>query len=289
MSLKGKGEIYMLIAPNGRKYIGQVKCYYKNKKAGLEKRWKSHMWYAKTYKNTALACSINKYGSHNFKRKTLLICDVNKLDYYEVKYIRQYNTLIQSGLNMVKGGTIKSGLGNPTSGKHLSEETKQKIRETQLGKILPRSVKDNMSKSHQNNKSNGNLPPRRKFDLPKYIYHVISKNKNGYEVRNHPVLKQKQFVIKTISMEDNLDRAIEYLKDITINKKVIIKYDKYENLPRYIRQIDNERYTGFEVKFHPTLKNRKWTNMKLSMDSKLELANNYLLTEKTQRLNENGE
>jgi group I intron endonuclease len=290
---KDKGEIYMLIAPNDERYIGQTKCYYNFNdiliKKGLNSRWKAHINYSKN-NDTLLSKSIKKYGAHNFKTKILLICDISQLNYFEVKYIRQ-NKTYGNGLNMTKGGSIKSGLGNPTLGTHLSDETKQKIREALTGKILPQNVKDNMSKSHKENMINGNLPPRRIHNLPKYIYHVISSNKDGYEIRNHPILKQKQFVSKQMTMEENLNRAIEYLKDTTttINKKVIIESKKYENLPRFVRQIDNERYIGFEVKNHPTLKNKKWTNMKLSIDEKLKLVKDYLLTEKTQRLNENGE
>ena len=282
-NLYGKGEIYKITAPNGKEYIGQVVCYYKTKdskyiKKGTSVRWNAHKWYAKTKNDTILSKSINKYGAHNFKITTLLICDKSKLNYFEIKYIRQYNTLMPNGLNMVKGGGVHSGLGNPMFGRFHSEETIQKIRETQMGKILPQSQKENMSKAHSENKLKGKLPPRRKHILPKYIYHVISENKEGYEIRNHPKLKQKQFTSKSITLEDNLERAKQYLEDTNNpnNQKVIKEFVKYDNLPRYIRQVTSEKFEGFEVKYHHTFVNKKWTRMNLTMDEKLQLAKNYL-------------
>jgi group I intron endonuclease len=281
--LYGKGEIYKLTAPNGKEYIGQVVCYYKTKdrkysKACSEKRFNDHIRNSKTDNNTLLARSLRKYGAHNFKIRTILICNLNQLNYYEIKYIRQYNTLMPNGLNMVKGGGVHSGIGNPMFGRVHSEETRQKIRETQLGKILPQSQKENMSKTHSDNMKNGKLPPRRKHELPKYIYHVISKNKEGYEIRNHPTLKQKQFTSKTITLDENLDRAEKYLEDINnaTNKKVLKEIVKHDDLPRYIRQVLSEKFEGFEVKYHPSLVNKKWTRMSLTMDEKLQLAKNYL-------------
>lgn len=104
--------------------------------------------------------------------------------------------------------------------------------------------------------------------------HVKSSNKEGYEVRHHPNLKQKQFTSKSITLEENLQRAIAYLADEKNpnNQKEQQTYQEYKNLPRYIRHVRSEKYEGFEVKYHPTLSNKKWTNMNLSMEEKLKLA-----------------
>jgi hypothetical protein len=88
-----KGEIYQITAPDGKIYIGQVRCYTKTKdnkyiEKGILVRWKAYKWYAKKF-NTKLSESIRKYGADNFKIKTLLICNVSQMNYYEVKYIRQ--------------------------------------------------------------------------------------------------------------------------------------------------------------------------------------------------------
>ena len=211
-NLIGKGEIYMIISPNGKKYIGQCICYYKTKqnkivKKGLEKRWTSHIWYAKKFKNTILAKNILKYGEKNFRIKTLLICDIKQLNYFEYKYIRQYNTLKPNGLNMVNGGGVHSGEGNPNYGKKTSEEAKQKMREKLTGRKLPESVRDNMRKAAENK-----IQPRRKHnDLPKYIYHVVNSKLEGYEVRHYPNKPNRKFASMKLKMEEKLELAINYL------------------------------------------------------------------------------
>lgn len=268
------GEIYIITNNiNNKQYIGQTI-------SGTRSRMQGHLCYARNHPNTLLARSLNKYGHHNFSIKTILICDQSQLNYFECKYIRQYNTMLPDGLNMIKGGSVHSGTGNPMYGKNHTPESIEKIRLSQIGKILPESVKKNMSISHALNKENGKLPPRRNHDnLPKYIYHVISSNKEGYEVRHHPILKQKQFVAKTKTLEENIERAVQYLSDINNeDNKRQPKEDvkKYDNLPRYIRQVASERYDGFEVKFNPKLKNKKWTCGKMSMDEKLNAAIEYL-------------
>jgi group I intron endonuclease len=305
--LIGKSEIYMVINKvTGKRYIGQTACFYKRSngrydKMGLEIRWKGHIHYAK--KNVqgrgarCLMNNIQKYGVHNFIIKPIFICPTEQANYWEIKFIRQYDTQTPNGMNIMKGGKnsplteiTKSkisearkgkygGENNPMWGKHHTEETILKIKNALIGKPLPDATKTNMSKAHAKNMEEGVLPPRRKHsDLPKYIYHVKSKNKEGYEIRNHPTLKQKQFTMKTITLEENLQRAINYLKDINNaeNQKINIQFRNYDNLPRFIRHVRCEKFEGFEIKFHPTLSNKKWTNMKLSMEQKLDLAKKYL-------------
>lgn len=272
-------EIYLITCETtGKKYIGQTKSYYRKRngdyyKVGYTRRYSQHIYDIKSVKFTkgcrCLTNSFIKYGLKNHTVKIIFVCNINKANYYETKFIREYNTLSPNGLNISKGGK------NLFS---LSEETKEIIRQTQLGKILPRPQKNKMSESHSKNTLEGKLPPRRQYnDLPKYIYHVISSNKEGYEIRHHPQLKQKQFTAKSISMEENLKRAVKYIEENDPkNHKVLIEYQVYSDLPRYIRHVKSEKYEGFEVNYHPTLKNKKWTSMKLSMEFKLKLATEYI-------------
>jgi len=304
--LIGKSEIYMITCcVTGKQYIGQTQCLSKSKSGiyiqrGSEKRWDTHLYYSKN--DIGKGCpylieSIKTYGVHNHQIKPLFICLTEQADYYEVKYIRQYNTQVPNGLNLMKGGKkaplaeeTKQKLSqskkgkycgelNPMFGKSHSLTTLEKMRQSQLGKILPRAQKDKMSKAHTKNKEVGKLPPRRKHnELPKYIYHVKSYNKEGYEIRHHPKLQQKQFVAKSVSLEENLERAIKYLEDEDnpLHQKQQLSFQEYSNLPRFIRHVRSEKYEGFEVKLHPTLPNKKWTSMKLTMDQKLQMAQNFL-------------
>lgn len=304
--LIGKSEIYMVInKETGKRYIGQTQCYCKRNnrydKMGTEIRWKGHVHYAKkNIQGRGARCLMNnirKYGEHNFIVKPIFICPTEQANYWEIKFIRQYDTQTPNGMNIMKGGKNSplaeitkakisearkgkyTGENNPMWGKHHTTETILKIKDALLGKPLPDTTKINMSKAHKKNIEEGILPQRRKHnDLPKYIYHVKSKNKKGYEIRHHPTLKQKQFTMKTITLEENLQRAIDYLKDDSNikNQKQKIEFETYKNLPRYIRHVYSEKYEGFEVKNHPTLSNKKWTNMKLTMEEKLNLAKKYL-------------
>lgn len=306
-SLIGKSEIYMIINKiNGKRYIGQVQCYYKRQNGSYnrvfsEKRWKDHCNYTKNnVQGRGARCLMNniqKYGTHNFIIKPIFICPTNEANYWEIKYIRQYNTQVPNGMNIMKGGKNSPlteetkqklrdskkgkyiGEKNPMWGKKHSVETIKKIKDSLIGKPLDQECKEKMSQSHKHNMENGKLPPRRKHNnLPKYIYHVKSSNKEGYEVRLHPTLKQKQFTMKTVTLEENLIRAIAYIKDENNpeNQKIQNQISVYKNLPRYIRHVVSEKFQGFEVKGHATLKPKKWTNMKLSMEEKLQLAKNYL-------------
>jgi len=131
--LIGKSEIYMVINKiTGKRYIGQVACFYNNqnrlKKAGIEFRWKNHCDYAK--KNVqgrgsrCLMNNIQKYGAHNFMVKPIFICKTEMANYWEIKFIRQYNAQTPNGMNIMKGGK-----NSP-----LAEITKQKLSESKKGK-----------------------------------------------------------------------------------------------------------------------------------------------------------
>jgi hypothetical protein len=67
-------------------------------------------------------------------------------------------------------------------------------------------------------KNKGKIYPKRPrkrnddTDLPKYVRRYIdSSHKEGYRVCSHPTLKQKSFLSKSISMEEKLQLAINYL------------------------------------------------------------------------------
>lgn len=216
-SLIGKSEIYMVINNiTGKRYIGQTQCYGKRgnciRKLGIQVRWSGHCSDAKrNIQGRGAKClidSIQKYGKDNHIIKPIFICPTYQANYWEVKYIRQYNTQVPNGMNIEKGGkkaplaeeTKKKlseskkgkyvGEKNPMWGKHHSKKTVEKIKDALKGKPLRQECKENMSKSHKLNMEKGILPPRRKYsELPKYIYHIVNSKKEGYEIRNHPKLK----------------------------------------------------------------------------------------------------
>jgi group I intron endonuclease len=130
---------------NGHTYIGQSK--------DIEKRWKDHKimhgsrgWY--------LQNAFKKYGAENFNFEVLEECLEENLDIKEIEYISKYKSEGKAEYNLAEGGygnpfkymseekyqqylenlsKSKSGENHPNYGKHLSDETKQKISESQQG------------------------------------------------------------------------------------------------------------------------------------------------------------
>ena len=123
---------------NEKVYIGQS--------INIKARWKDHI---NTLNRNDSRCTLlqrawNKYGQENFSFEILELCSEDMLDEIEIKYIDLYDSCN-------KGYNIESG-GNKN--KCLSDETKQKIREVHIGKIIPDDVRQKMSKS-RTGKNNG--------------------------------------------------------------------------------------------------------------------------------------
>lgn len=103
----------------------------------------------------AIKKAIKKYGIENFNKEYLAFCDKEeKLNWFERFYIKKYDSFIK-GYNMTKGG--EGTLGNkPWTGKHHTDQTKQKMSEGKKGKNNPFAGKKHsdetlkkMSESHK--------------------------------------------------------------------------------------------------------------------------------------------
>lgn len=115
-----KGYIYKITNPSGKIYIGQT--------IDLKVR-KNKYKYLNCKNQTRLYKSLLKYGWENHIFEVLETIDLvndGDLNILEVKYIEEYNCFIK-GLNCTLGG--QGG-----SGKVYSEESKLKMRNSQLGK-----------------------------------------------------------------------------------------------------------------------------------------------------------
>lgn len=118
--------IYCLTSPSGKRYIGQSKdifdrfTYYK-KKIGS---------------NNHLTKALHKYGPENFKFEVLEETTLDRLNEREQYYISLYESYNpDKGYNKTYGG----GQFTPT------DETRQKMREAQLGRKHPEEVKNKIS------------------------------------------------------------------------------------------------------------------------------------------------
>ena len=203
--LQDKGEIYKIISPCGKLYIGQAKCLAKRKNKfiiwGTQKRWKAHISEANSLKKEGclkLNNYINKYKSQNFIVEILLVCDMKYLDHYESCMISEYNTLYPNGLNLKTGGSncvfseqTKLKMSKSAKGRTFSDETIEKIRQGNLGKIVSQETREKLKIAMTGKKltdqhkqkisdfqKNYLQPKRKHFGLPDYIYRINYTNKS---------------------------------------------------------------------------------------------------------------
>lgn len=162
---------------------------------GYLSRWAQHIRDATNGKDYCrlLNSAIRKYDPKNFIIEVLKECDINDLDHYENVYIDYINTMVPNGYNLTSGKSTS----------RQSDETKKLRRESMMGKNLGRVL---------------DKRPRQRLEdsiLPKYLrYYKDSTGKEGYRISNHPILKEKSFVSKNLSMDAKLQIALEYLNSI---------------------------------------------------------------------------
>lgn len=113
-----------------KNYIGQS--------VNLQYRFLKYRYFNKSYSsvNRLLTNAFIKYGLINFTFTIIKYCTLEELDLYEIKYIKEFFSLVPGGYNLETGGN---------NNKILSQETKQKIRESNLGKTLTVEHKVNIS------------------------------------------------------------------------------------------------------------------------------------------------
>lgn len=114
---------------NGKVYIGQS--------VDIDKRKREHFnnYKREENKHYILYKAINKYGINNFKFEVICECLIEELDDLEIKYIKLYDSYKANGYNMTLGGGGVRGL-KPWLGRHHTQETKNKIRKSHMGKKL---------------------------------------------------------------------------------------------------------------------------------------------------------
>lgn len=191
------GEIYCVTSPSGKQYVGQcVKLLSNGKPWGTANRWRDHVRDAERKNYCRSLCrAINKYGADKFIVEVLIECHISELNDYEIFYIEELNTLSPNGYNLTEGGRSC----------RQSEETKMKKSESLKGKNKGR----NMEKRTRLRKEDNHLP--------KYIRHYRdSYGKEGYRISSHPYIKSKSFLTKSLTMEEKLQLACQYLEDSTI-------------------------------------------------------------------------
>lgn len=216
---KNTGYIYCITnISNGKKYIGATT-------RTVEKRFKQHISDSKCDRNNGCTClknAMQEFGENNFIVETLIICNLEKLDFYENNFINLYNTIYPNGYNLKTGGNLGS--------KHCNE-TKIKIGESQIGKTISDETRCliSITSKYRNideknkNKIKESLKKLGLEELPMYIVYSIDKRFNRnidvIQVRV-PKTKTKKFASKNISLENKIILAIEYKNSLTKELKV---------------------------------------------------------------------
>ena len=201
------------------------KCYVGQTIRSFEKRWKEH---CKCNDFSALSLAIQKYKPNNFTHKIIIECDNSELDNNEIKYIKEYNSLVPNGYNIQSGGSLgrkhckkscekmrnaKLGDKNHNFNKPRTDDCKLNISIAKsgknhhfYGKELTYDHKLKLSKAHKND------------DLPMYLIHLNERPKvyqgEGYVVINHPKLKTKYFTSKKLTMDEKYKLATSYLNSL---------------------------------------------------------------------------
>ena len=243
------GQVYCIKNTiNNKNYIGQATCFTgnNNNKWGSLGRWKSHI--REALKNNDNHCvllnnAIRKYKPESFEIITLIKCKLDELNEYEIKFIKEFNSIAPNGYNLKTGGD---------KGKDSIET------------IIKKQI------AHLGVRRNGYT---RKYaednDLPKYIKshredgilkaYVISKFPIGIESKEY--VKDAYFRLtkyetkesalnESIIFLDNLKEKYKHINEEIFKEKSIIKpvfsYDEKKEqiisskLPEYIYAIIKE-------------------------------------------------
>ena len=244
------GLIYIICSPSNKVYVGQtIGTMYKRK---LEHKYdafdenKNHC--------VALNNAIRKYGYESFIYHKLMSCNNDLLDYYEELYISHYKSQNPSyGYNIKSGGSsathseeTKIKISNALKDRTVSYETRLAISKGRKTSYLPMYLIELKEKNNDSiigyricnhpsgaerkftNKSISleirleqalkcledlnqlNEPIERiKRTIPKYIH----KYGVGYCVKI-PGTKKKYFVKKTLTPEENYNRALKFYNEL---------------------------------------------------------------------------
>ena len=149
-------SVYIHTFPNGKKYIGVTRCK-------PELRWGAN---GCNYKNPYMVNAIKKYGWDNITHEIVAEnLTVDQASQMEVELIQKYNSADKRyGYNISLGGVenkicsdqTKEKLRKANLGKVMSEESKKKISDFQRGQKRTDKTRCNMSIAQKKSFANGN-------------------------------------------------------------------------------------------------------------------------------------
>jgi hypothetical protein len=267
------GIIYLITSTaTDKAYIGQTKNPQKE-------RWRNHKSCARQLKklqedaiagnliatkfkekHSCLYNSMVKYGIETFTMQVLIEVPDEELDYYEIEYIKEYDTLRPNGLNISTGG-----------GHFKHDEVTKRLMSQKAIENAPKLI-DKWRKPETQG-------------LPMYIVLLDKKPKKathngrkGFAINEHPKCKWKAFDTKKYgTMEACKEAAITHLKLVEtsdIPGEFTQKRKKDPELPTGITRFRN----GFKVlrKINGVRYCETFEGKDQSEDAKLQAAKIYL-------------
>lgn len=168
--------IYKITSPSKRTYIGQS--------IDIENRWIKYKNINNSKVQQKLYRSFMKYGIDNHVFEILEECSVDELDNTEIKWINYFKTN-KTGLNILEGG------GNSRKGVKHTNETKQKMSKSHLGKQDTEQTKNKKSQSakgkikNETHRTNLSKSCSETFGRP-----IIQKSLNGEFIKEWNTGKQ---------------------------------------------------------------------------------------------------
>jgi len=206
--------IYKITSPSKRTYIGQS--------IDIENRWIKYKNINNSKVQQKLYRSFMKYGIDNHIFEILEECSIDELDNTEIKWINYFKTN-KTGLNILEGG------GNSRKGVKHTNETKQKMSESHLGKQDTEQTKNKKSQSAKGKIKNET--------------HKINLSKSCSEAFGRPIIQK--------SLDGKFIKEWETGKQASV--KLNLNYTSINNCCRR-KEINPTKYTYsqgfiFEYKF----------------------------------------
>ena len=151
---------------NNKIYIGKTK--------NIEKRWKRHIYLAKTGFKRHLYEAMRKYGIDNFSIEIIDECKDGEEDIREKYWIRKTQSYKNTiGYNKSFGGEggntwslnnhkkeTSEKISEKSKGHKLSEEARKRIAESKKGKPLPKETREKISFTLKHKYETGELVPK---------------------------------------------------------------------------------------------------------------------------------
>lgn len=135
-----KLEVYKITnLINGKIYIGITN-------QGSKVRWCKHCSDSRQGSDFPIHNAIRKYGEDNFQIEVIEVIENEDYDYLKAREV--YWVKVYDSYNREKGYNLTLG-GDGTFGRFHSAETKEKIRQSKIGRKHSKESRHNMSESHK--------------------------------------------------------------------------------------------------------------------------------------------